>query len=376
MSHSSTSPRASVETLPPEVLGQIITHLPISKQLVEVGLASKTAFAPWIFNDVLFATTHIKYWLALNQATLKNVPDLLCTQVDEDDGDEEYFSDEGMADIQYGLKTFRPPAWDYMPLAYKAGFYNLAFTAATEELTDSNNPNILCNREFPIMKNLVLSHKMALMVVQKLVSMKNFSLQGNRILTWSCHFGHLDAVKAVLTQPGLVIDKDSGSDAMKHAITCGHNHILTFLLSDRRLFYPSCLIDAAVGGCLGIVNALLEDNRVDPSLYENRAVRLACSYGNTAIVKRLLEDPRVDATAKNCSALLIPTRNQYWSVIDLLLKVPGMDPTVENNLLLCVACAEGKLDIVEQLLKNSNVNPASENNQALIVAAIEGIRKL
>ncbi|KAJ3050748.1 hypothetical protein HDU99_008584, partial [Rhizoclosmatium hyalinum] len=260
-----------------------------------------------------------------------------------------------------------------MPLAYKAGFYNLAFTAATEELTDSKQPKTFyAIANFPIMKNLVLSHKMALMVVQKLVSMKNFSLQGNRILTWSCHFGHLDAVKAVLTQPGLVIDKDSGSDAMKHAITCGHNHILTFLLSDHRLFYPSCLIDAAVGGCLGIVNALLEDNRVDPSLYENRAVRLACSYGNTAIVKRLLEDPRVDATAKNCSALLIPTRNQYWSVIDLLLKVPGMDPTVENNLLLCVACAEGKLDIVEQLLKNSNVNPASENNQALIVACNQG----
>ncbi|KAJ3296945.1 hypothetical protein HDU79_005305 [Rhizoclosmatium sp. JEL0117] len=372
MSHSSTSP-ASIETLPPEVLGQIITHLPISKQLVEVGLASKTAFAPWIFNDVLFATTHIKFWLVLNQATLKNVPDLLCTQVDEDDGDEEYFSDEGMADIQYGLKTFRPPAWDYMPLAYKAGFYNLAFTAATEELTDSKQPKTFyAIANFPIMKNLVLSHKMALMVVQKLVSMKNFSLQGNRILSWSCHFGHLDAVKAVLTKPDLVVDKDSGSDAMKHAITCGQKHILTFLLSDHRLFYPSCLIDAAACGYLGMVNALLEDNRVDPSLYENRAVRLACSYGHTAIVKRLLEDPRVDATAKNCSALLIATRNQYWSVIDLLLKVPGMDPTVENNLLLCVACAEGKLDIVEQLLKNSNVNPASENNQALIVACNRG----
>ena len=46
-------------------------------------------------------------------------------------------------------------------------------------------------------------------------------------------------------------------------------------------------------GRLEIVQFLLQDPRVDPSVYENIGIRSASRNGHQAVVQALLKDPRV-----------------------------------------------------------------------------------
>ena len=72
--------------------------------------------------------------------------------------------------------------------------------------------------------------------------------------------------------------------------------------------------------CLPLVERLLQDRRVDPSAYNNHAIRMASLFGNTCVVNRLLQDERVD-----------PSVHNYWPVRE--------------------AVAKGHLSVVEQLLR-------------------------
>lgn len=66
---------------------------------------------------------------------------------------------------------------------------------------------------------------------------------------------------------------------------------------------------ACKNGHLAIVNILLQDDRVDPSLIHNRALRYACEKGHLKVVERLLQDPRVDLNDRPSS--------QYKSALEL-----------------------------------------------------------
>lgn len=53
--------------------------------------------------------------------------------------------------------------------------------------------------------------------------------------------------------------------------------------------YP--LVAAAQDRHVGVVDLLLADSRVDPSLDANVAIRVAAQHGHVAVVERLLADP-------------------------------------------------------------------------------------
>ena len=50
-------------------------------------------------------------------------------------------------------------------------------------------------------------------------------------------------------------------------------------------------------GHLAVVDRLLQDPRVDPSDFNNDAVRLASEHGHHAVVERLKQDSRVNNKA-------------------------------------------------------------------------------
>ena len=63
----------------------------------------------------------------------------------------------------------------------------------------------------------------------------------------------------------------------------------------RRTFYPTKTLGyASEYGRLEIVRELLKDKRVDPSTWNNHAIRYASSNGHLEIVRELLKDSRVD----------------------------------------------------------------------------------
>src|SRR5690348_2379907 len=52
-----------------------------------------------------------------------------------------------------------------------------------------------------------------------------------------------------------------------------------------------------------LVQILLDDKRVDPSVYGGCPLVLACANGQLEIIKLLLKDPRIDVAANNYAAL-------------------------------------------------------------------------
>ena len=91
----------------------------------------------------------------------------------------------------------------------------------------------------------------------------------------------------------------SGDDnwAIKLASHNGHLGVVKALLADDRVD-PSAasnfaIESASINGHIDVVKALLTDNRVDPSTGNNRAIRWASGNGHLEVVKELLKDKRV-----------------------------------------------------------------------------------
>ena len=75
------------------------------------------------------------------------------------------------------------------------------------------------------------------------------------------------------------------------------------------------------------VSSLLRSG-VDPSSFNNEAIRIASGYGYTSIVKLLLEDERVDPSALDNDAIRLASKGGYTDIVKLLLEDERVDPSV------------------------------------------------
>jgi hypothetical protein len=71
---------------------------------------------------------------------------------------------------------------------------------------------------------------------------------------------------------------------------------------------PECLIFYLT---LQIVNFLLQDPRIDPTVFDNFAVRVACENGHEKVVAMLLKDARVNPAAQNNYAVVAAVKNGH-----------------------------------------------------------------
>ncbi|KAJ2988320.1 hypothetical protein HDV02_005637, partial [Globomyces sp. JEL0801] len=121
-----------------------------------------------------------------------------------------------------------------------------------------------------------------------------------------------------------------------------------------------------------IVEMLLADSRVDPSLHSNIAIRLASQLGHVEIVEMLIADPRVDPVAgKNCP-ICNACENGHNNVVEILLADSRVDPSVNDNQAIRFAAQNGHQKIVEMLLADSRVDPSANGNYAIQHAAFKG----
>jgi ankyrin repeat protein len=109
-----------------------------------------------------------------------------------------------------------------------------------------------------------------------------------------------------------------------------------------------------------IINRLLEENRVDPSADNNKAIRIASQKGHLDIVNRLLEDPRVDPSAYNNSAIKWASQNGHFDIVNRLLEDPRVDPSSENNEAIRLASRNGHFNIVTRLMIDQRVTTNSD----------------
>ena len=67
-----------------------------------------------------------------------------------------------------------------------------------------------------------------------------------------------------------------------------------------------------------IVELLLQDIRIDPSILNNQAIRFASENGHLSIVKLLLADSRVDPSDSNDQAIRLASENLVLMLITQL----------------------------------------------------------
>ncbi len=84
------------------------------------------------------------------------------------------------------------------------------------------------------------------------------------------------------------------------------------------LLLPDALPLAAEYGHYDVVHLLLRDSRVDPSEWDNRALRKAAANGHYRIVERLLKDPRVDPSDFDNEALKQAASKKHKEIVCLL----------------------------------------------------------
>lgn len=131
---------------------------------------------------------------------------------------------------------------------------------------------------------------------------------------------------------------------------------------------------ACLEGEFDIVDLLLQDPRVNPSVQDNIPIKYASEHGFTNIVERLLRDPRVDPSAEKQYALKEACFNNRAETIKALLQDPRVDPSVENQRPLKIAIAHGYTVTVRELLKDPRVDPSiliNGEEQVLLAAAIK-----
>jgi ankyrin repeat protein len=88
------------------------------------------------------------------------------------------------------------------------------------------------------------------------------------------------------------------------------------------------LIAAIKGQNSTAVRDLLNDEKIDPSEYNNAALRIACKRSSLDIVKLLLSHPKVDPSDKKCNALYRSIKSQNYKIFDVLLKHKKVDPNL------------------------------------------------
>ncbi|ORY41913.1 hypothetical protein BCR33DRAFT_328148 [Rhizoclosmatium globosum] len=194
----------SILTLPPELLEQIIIHLPIDNSLIGLSSASKHFFR--IMKTRSFARMH------LHTQVVRSGHSTIWEYLD-----------------QANIRSYR---WKFLPLNYKIAVYAEILKAddwVEPEESVEEEDNLMWYFRWP------LDGDTALLIFQVLIGEMDVSCQRNRAVRWMARLGCLEAVK--------------------------------LLLGDERVILPMIPIIAYIRGRDGrvsIVRLLLKDPRVNP----------------------------------------------------------------------------------------------------------------
>jgi hypothetical protein len=177
--------------------------------------------------------------------------------------------------------------------------------------------------------------------------------------------------------------------------SCGFDSAVADLLNDVRVdpaaFENLAVCVAAASGHLRVLEYLLSDSRVDPSMYSSfklvggphhlpriepgssaAALFSACQQGRADIVERLLCDPRVDPMLDDCMVLDEACVRGRLQVVDTLLRDTRVDPNLTIRHPLRVASAFGHLAVVERLLRDGRIKMIDHGGTALLHAGRNG----
>lgn len=130
------------------------------------------------------------------------------------------------------------------------------------------------------------------------------------------------------------------------------------------------VVAAARYGSVKVLNLLLNDQRVDPSIRDDIALLIAIKNGHTEAANILLDDPRVNPANMNNEAIYDSIEAENYEIVARLLGDSRVDPRDDNNILTAVET--GNMPILELLLADNRIDPTILNNYPVRIASMYG----
>ncbi|KAJ3294320.1 hypothetical protein HDU79_011193 [Rhizoclosmatium sp. JEL0117] len=326
----------SILTLPPELLEQIIIHLPIDNSLIGLSSASKHFFR--IMKTRSFARMH------LHTQVVRSGHSTIWEYLD-----------------QANIRSYR---WKFLPLNYKIAVYAEMLKAddwVEPEESVEEEDNLMWYFRWP------LDGDTALRIFQVLIGEMDVSCQRNRAVRWMARLGCLEAVKLLLGDER-VDPSDDSNYCIQYAAEMGRVSIVRLLLKDPRVNPCEALEAAASNNQAEVVQLLLTDRRVNQSDKGNISFAVACDRGYSGVVQALLKNSRVPTDINlQLDCLTRSSMCGHADVVELLLKDSRVDPSfgLPETSPLVAAAEFGHVEIVKLLLADLRINPACGNNMAL-----------
>lgn len=112
------------------------------------------------------------------------------------------------------------------------------------------------------------------------------------------------------------------------------------------------------------VTSVLLEVGYDPTANDNKAITLACTHGRTDVVRLLLADGRANPGVQESYPFALAC-NHSVELIHLLLSDERVDPGACDNRAIRVAASWGSVDVVRLLLSDKRVNAKAADNDAL-----------
>jgi ankyrin repeat protein len=187
----------------------------------------------------------------------------------------------------------------------------------------------------------------------------------------ACDNGQGDAVQLLLAD-GRGDPTARGQHMLCAAATKGDSHVVVALLKDARVQDNGALIAAALNGHRNIVDLLLEDDRFNPCTALNVDIlRTACRAGHTSVVEALLNDGRIDLAANFSNSLYVAARLGHLDIVRLLLSKGGhgCDAATSSNAALFAADSARHGPVVAALLGTYQVVRGLFNVQQSVALA-------
>lgn len=97
----------------------------------------------------------------------------------------------------------------------------------------------------------------------------------------------------------------------------------------------------------------IKTNISDPTVHDNKAIRLAAKYGNTDIVEILLQDDRVNPSALNNYAMYQACINSRHEILDLIVNDKRFDDSTLGTIYQSMSIAKNNHRIIKSFLTSN-----------------------
>jgi ankyrin repeat protein len=196
--------------------------------------------------------------------------------------------------------------------------------------------------------------------VKNLLKLVNPSFSMDYPLRFASELGYEEIVK-ILLKDKRVRAHSLNNEALYLAALNNRIQVVNLLLQHTKVD-QSTLFTACLQGHTTIVEMLVSDKSIDPSIHNNFCLKLAIRQGNKDLVKLLLNDDRVYSFDMGRPSMLLAADNLHFDVVELLLNKRFSQ---ENERSFRIAAENGYTSVIKILLHKESVDGNDLNKESL-----------